>query len=364
MNPIRHVSPWTRSARTAPLLLACTALWLAFGPILALPAAAGCGCDHPPADWSVVMPPFGSPGKTVTIFAEGGEFEVGQTYAVSFGDTSAQATATSTDRIEAKVPRGTAPGPVGIRVTGNGYDHSYPRAAFTAMANPRRIREREGVFAARRFKAAISEDGTLYLPLDVSEVLDAMQFTFAFTDLPLAFSHDDVVIYNADGVDLTLFALEVDDPTQRQWGSYYGWTVEDDAGMHGEWYEPQADDSDDVARISTLFTYWRHEFHSYEVAHAPGGSHEVDANGFHPDGTLHVDHSNLVIAISGRERDASAPADLSRARPLEPGMRRADIGWISLRVDQPVELFMIEPLLDAADGPFAEILEEILFDDD
>ena len=219
------------------------------------------------------------------------------------------------------------------------------------------------MFNARRYKAAVTTDGTIMLALNVSQMRDAMQFAFAFRDLSLAFNHDQVSIFNADGVDLTLFTLNVD-TTQHQWGDYYGWTVEGDSGIPSEIYEGLSEDSDDLTRTSDLFTYWRHEFHTYAAAHAPGGTHEVGANGYHPDMTLHIDHDYLIIAIQGVERDAMNPGDLSLARPLEPGMREVELGWISLRSDDPIDLWFVAPLISDADEDWAEELEEMLFDGD
>ncbi len=348
--------------RTAPLALSTLALalvWL----LPAAPAHAGCGCDHPPPDWSVVMPPFGSPNKQIEIFAVDGAFTVGASYSVDFGrGFVATAQATLTDRLEVSVPLGAKPGPVALEVAGEGYQHQYPADAFTVLSNPRRIRNKEGVFTARSYKAAVTSDGTLLLPVDVSRVKDGMQFGFAFRDLPLAFGPENVVIYNADGVNLTLFTLDVNS-TSKQWGDYYGWTVESDAGISGDYYEGMQEESDDISRASDLFTYWRHEFHTYAEAHAPGGSHEVGANGLHPDGTLHIDHSNLVIAIRGLERDPFHPGDPSRALPLEPGSVRVKIGWISILSEAPVDLSHVAGVIGDTDDDWAEELEEVLFEE-
>ena len=349
-----------RTAIPALTLLLAAALWL----IPAGAARAGCGCDHPPPEWSVVMPAFGSPNKVITIFAEGGgSFLLGSTYTVEFGSKHVSTPAGLNDRLEVAVPRGVAVGPVALRVHGPGYDHTYPESAFTALANPRRIRDRDGVFTARSYRAAVTTDGTLLLPVDVRNVRDPMQFAFALRDLPLAFGQEDVVIYNADGVDLTLFTLEVDSP-DKQWGEYYGWTVESDSGLDNDVYEGKAGDSDDISRASDVFTYWRHEFHTYANAHAPGGSHEVNSVGYHPDGTLHIDHGRLIIAIQGLERDALAPGDLSQATPLVPGERRVKLGWLSIESEAPVDLSAVVPLMGDTDDDWAEELEEVLFEED
>ncbi len=348
--------------RTRLLLLAITLampIWL----VPAGPARAGCGCDHPLPGWAVVMPAFGSAGKAITVFADGGVFTPGASYEVDFAGRKRTVIATLSDRLEVKVPPSVNVGPVAIRVVGPNFDRVYPSSAFTALSHPRKIRERAGVFHARNYNAAIGSDGTLYLPLDLKGVLDAMQFMLALYDLPLEFTEEDVVIYNADGVDLTLFTLDVANSTERQWGSYHGWRVEDDTGIFGDVYAGKTGKPGNLSQISDIFTYWRHEFHTYAAAHAAGGLYAVDVDGFHSDGTRHIDHSNLVIAISGKERNPAAPLDLSLATPLEPGSREVHVGWISVKSGNPIELLVISPQMPGTQGPLAEQLEEVVFDD-
>ncbi|MGH0030387.1 MAG: hypothetical protein ACQGVC_11400 [Myxococcota bacterium] len=350
MSHLTHLS--TLGVLAAVLLLAPTPTW------------AGCGCDHPPPDWAQVMPPFGSPGRVLTLTADGFALQVGEPYKVDFGSADVTVVAQHDDRLEVALPSTVGPGPVEIKVIGPGIDHTYPDSLFTALPPARHVEERSGLFAAWDYEAAIGADGTLYLALDVSDVKDAMQFTFALHELPLHFEHDDVVIYNADGVDLTLFTLEVTDATERQWGSYYGWSVESDAGLHHTWYVPKSMRPSNADEASSVFTYWRHEFHTYADAHAPGGSHEVDANGLHPDGTRHVDHDSLIIAIQGAERDTNDPLDRSKDQPLSPGKRQVDVGWLSFETSGPLELDLLAPLVASQLSPdLARLLERHRDDD-
>ena len=217
---------------------------------------------------------------------------------------------------------GEKPGPMVLHVQGDEYDHYYGESLFTALPPAPAVPADGGSFAAWKIFAAVTTDGTMLLPLDVAQVLDATQLGLHLTNLPLAFGAGDVVIYNADGVDLTLFTLEVDNPRERQWGEHYGWNVEDDGGLYGDYYDPEVLDVVEPEKTSDLLSYWRHEFHTYAAAHAPGGTHEVDASGVHPNGTFHVDHDQLVIAISGLERDPDDPTD---AQPLEPGKIEIDL---------------------------------------
>ena len=296
----------------------------------------------------MVMPPFGSPGREITIYADGFSFMPGSVYEVEVGGPKALVTAEFDDRIMATVPDDVPPGPVRIKLNGDGVSETYPSSFFTALPAPRHVKDQSGIYLARDYEVAIGDDGTLYLALDVSDVFRAMQFTFAIHELPLHFEAEDVVIYNADGVDLTLFTLDVDDPTQRQWGSYQGWRVESDANLSNMFYLPQVLASRKIQKMSSLFTYWRHEFYTYDVAHQPGGSHVVDANGLHPDLTKHIDHGQLIIAINGLERSTSDPKDLSVAKPVAPGKRQVNVGWVSLETDAPVELFQFDPLISAS----------------
>lgn len=338
-----------RALRSAPAAAAAVAI--AAFTLLAwtAPAQAGCGCDHPPPAFTSVMPPFGSPGKTVHLWQqEGFAFEPGASYAVSFGDVDTDVVAAHAERLAVPVPVGARPGPASIRVQGPGVDHTYASTQFTVLAPAPLVPSEDGVFAHHGFEAAVSEGGTLLIPFNLSQVSDATQFGMVLALLPLTYAPDDVVFYNADGVDLTLFTLAVDDPTQRQWGSYHGWSVEQDTGIEGEVYESKVLDSVRLRLFSDLLTYWRHEFHTYRTAHAPGGSHAVDTEGFHPDGTLHIDHDHLVLAISGELRDFTRPQDPDRNRPLHPGSHTVTVYWANVLSDHPVDPAVIEEALAAA----------------
>ena len=195
-----------------------------------------------------------------------------------------------------------------------------------------------GAWALNGFRASVSADGTLLLPLNMENVLDATQLAFQMGGLRLSFEHDDVVFYNADGVDLTLFTLDVADATQREWGSYYGWNVEQDTGIKGDVYEGKVRASLSMRFLSDILSYWRHEFHTYHKAHQPGGTHEVNADGYHVKlDTLHIDHDHLVLAIRGKERDFWHPGDESRYGDLEPGARTMNVYVATQVSEKPVE---------------------------
>ena len=70
-------------------------------------------------------------------------------------------------------------------------------------------------------------------------------------------------------------------------------------------------------RRSDRLIYLRHSFVQYCQEHQPGGPKEVDPTdpNWHKDGTLHVDYSTLVLAITGTVNSAS----------LTPGSIAADL---------------------------------------
>jgi hypothetical protein len=314
--------------RLAALSMVATALWLAGEP-----ARAGCGCDHPAPAWTVIAPPFASPGRAIRIYADGASFVVGRSYKVDFGGSAVvELKAKETGFLSVVVPTavGSAPGPKKLKVQGKGYDREYSDALFTALPPAAVVPANGGRFGIRKYFGAVAKDRTLLLPLDVSGVLDAMQLSLTAVDRPLSFGAEDVVIYNADGVDLTLFTLTAADATAKQWGSYFGWRVEEDSGLHGDVYEHRVDGDDDF-ETSDVLSYWRHEFYTYAAAHGPGGTHSVDADGRHLDGTLHIDHGQLVIAIAAVEHDDG------ESDPLDPGKLELDLAITATLAAGPQE---------------------------
>ena len=228
-------------------------------------ARAGCGCDHPSPACGQVMPPFGSAGKRVTVFAQAGIFIPGLTYKVEFAGKRLNSVAHAVDRVQFDMPRDIPPDPLEIYVSGLGYDRKYAKSLFTALPEPPRIPARSGVFLKEKWRVAVASDGTLLVPVDVGQVFDPTQFAFKIQNLPLAYTNPDVVIYNADSVDLTLFSLFVD-TSRRQWGSYFGWAVFDDTKLRGVVYDGKVKKSEKPDKLSDTFTYWRHEFFTYAAA--------------------------------------------------------------------------------------------------
>jgi hypothetical protein len=293
------------------------------------PARAGCGCDHPLPAWAPVMPSFGYPGSTVRIDGNGSSFKVGTTYAVAFVNPSGRTVSVSvvarnTASIDVTVPTGLLTGPIAIKVTAKQFSKAYGKEFFTALPLPRRVPAGDAVLLVNDYMGAVSSDGTLLIPFDLTDVADPTQFALAVLGKALRFTPADVVFYNKNGFDLTLFTMQVDDPTQRQWGSYYGWDVKTDAGIVQTIYDTKVWGSVAQDAQSDLVTYWRHEFHGYRAAHAPGGSHEVNVSGFHADGTVHVDHDFLILAIDTHGQ-------------MKPGLTLFDLLVTNVVSEQPIE---------------------------
>ena len=303
--------------------------------VLADPALAGCGCDHPPPAFAPVMPPFGAPGTRLVLHVGVQKLRPERRYAVEFLTlgtllpTRARGRAVTRGSLVVEAPGTLAAGPTRIRVRdGAGrLIAEFDDSLFTGLPLPRRMPDGNARVVIEDFHAPVSRDGVLYLAVDLHEVRDGTQFAFALPDTPITFGPDDVVFYNRDGVDLTLFTLAVEDPTERQWGSYHGWDVDQDGGIIGTVFEPKVGAPPDPSSQSDVLSYWRHEFHTYAAAHAPGGTHEVGPHGRHPDGTLHVDHDRLVVAIRGRTGSQS----------LAPGRVSTDLLVVMVGSEGPIE---------------------------
>jgi len=277
--------------------LAATALVLAVAPS---PARAGCGCDKPPPPPAAVRPHFGSPGDTVTFFAS--KLVPGKRYRVEFGDDAAVYGTAERKRdladglvkpqLNVRVPSLT-PGPVAISVK-DGWKEvlDLSRSDFTALQRPLALSEANVDTRVRCYSAAVGRDGTVYIPVDVGAIAERTIFSGVGEQFPLLFSARDVVIYNTQG-----FVMQLLGPAEADI-----YEIRDVGAPH-----------------SFELTYDRHEFVTYREQHVHEGALALDAAdpAWHADGTPHVDHDHLVIAIqgtlegSGRPRSGStAPFDL------------------------------------------------------
>ncbi|MEW6268463.1 MAG: hypothetical protein AB1689_04095 [Thermodesulfobacteriota bacterium] len=257
---------------------------LVLGVALASPSArveAGCGCDKPPPPPAAVRPAFASPGSSVTLFASG--LRAGRRYVVTFGERHAvPATATvrrdladgvAKPQLVVNVPD-VPIGPTSITVARRGQRVlAIGDDDFTVLQPALRLEEQDAALLVRCYSAAVSADGTVYLPLDIGAIKERMLFSGVGESFPLLFSADDVVIYNAQGFVMQLLT-----------------------GQRGL-YEIRDVGSPDSFEL----TYDRHEFVTYQQEHVHDGALALDPSdpAWHVDGTPHVDHDRLVVAIDG-----------------------------------------------------------------
>jgi hypothetical protein len=267
------------SARlTVAFLAACTLL-------AASRADAGCGCDKPPPPPAAIRPAFASPGDTVTLFSS--SFEVGRTYSVNFrddGDTLRVdgvavlkrdlADGVAKPQVSVRVPQ-VSPGPTRVTVKKRGDAiMRISSSDFTVLQPPLVLNESNSVTIAKCYSAAVGADGTVYIPLDITAIAQRMVFSGLGKSYPLLFSADGIAIYNTQG-----FLMQLLGPKEA------GIFAIDDPGTPD----------------SFQLTYDRHEFQTYRSQHVHQGALALDPNdpSWHLDGSRHVDHDHLVIAISG-----------------------------------------------------------------
>jgi hypothetical protein len=252
-------------------------------------ADAGCGCAKPPPPANLVRPSFASPGDTVTVFPPDnrfGEYEirVGDVYRVkrypvwkrdlSDGQYKWQVTFTA--------PK-LAMGPTGIEVKGPGRDFKIASSDFTMMQAPIVLQQGDGETVAKCYSAAVTANNIVLIPLDITAITDHMIFNGLGENYPLLFNASDVMIYNTQGFLMQLL------------------TTPNAAGIYAI-TDPGDPDSMEL-------TYDRHEFNTYREQHAHTGGYGLDPTdpAWHTDGTYHVDHNRLVLAIKGTVENQGLP---------------------------------------------------------
>jgi len=256
---------------------------------------AGCGCAKPAPPPGPIRPSFASPGREISLFAP--SFVVGQTYDVKFGAGSAsQVTAVLKRDFADGVLKPqlviAAPalpaGPTAIVVAlGSAIVLTIPDTDFTLLPPPLPLLEGHVKTLAKSYRAVAGADGTIYLPLDISPIAAAMKFDGRAIGHRLVFGADDVVIYNTQGVLMQL--LELADE-----GVLY--EIDDAVDEEGD-----ADDDEGTLSSARSFrmTYNRHEFETYRDKHEHDPDFAMDPTdpAWHADGSRHIDHHHLVIAI-------------------------------------------------------------------
>ncbi len=258
---------------------------------VAAPAWAGCGCDKPAPPRAAIRPFVAAATQTVTLFNP--HLEEGVAYDVAFesqgttqwshGAAAARrdiADGESREHLRVSVPD-VPLGPCAVSVWRDGV-RQFTVAAddFTVAARPIALGEL-GRTTRSQYRAAVGTDGTVYIPVDVTDVSDATRFSGTALGLPLQFEARNVAMYNDQG-----YLMQLLDTTS-----------------------PRLFDLDggDLDR-STSLSYWRHEFHTYKTAEvtAPHVAGD-DAGEWHADGTRHVDHDHIVVALRGSFADGTTP---------------------------------------------------------
>jgi hypothetical protein len=283
---------YNMSGRILRHLIAVSALLSA--PLLASPANAGCGCDKAPPPPAEIRPAFASPGQQVTLFSD--RLRAGRSYRVRFegiGDNDTVyadairkrdlADGEMKTQLVVQVPW-LFPGPTRIKVTRDGDTVlRIDDEQFTVLQKQLRLEEGDGVTIVKCYRAAVGSDGTVYFPVQVGAISQHMIFSGLAERYPLLFDASDVAIYNTQG-----FLMQLLTPDRA--GVLY--TIEDLGSPD-----------------SFELTYDRHEFVTYKEQHRHEGRLALDSSdpAWHVDGTPHVDHDNLVIAIAGRLENGELP---------------------------------------------------------
>lgn len=292
MAPALHTPVRAPAMRT---VIAATFALLALLPTGS--ARAGCGCDKPPPPRAAVRPFVGYQDLRISLIDP--RLVPGQRYAVEFvsaadgrGDFSRGRARLQRDladrevRTHLRVPvPPVALGPCTLKVwddTGR-FLFALPPDAFTVVARPLPLHEFDETVTHDGYRAGVGADGTVYVPVDVSQVSAATTFTGAAQGFPLEFTAEGVAMYNPQGFLMQLL----------------------DARMAGLFaITPPGDGA-----TSEGLGYWRHEFASYKQMHRRLDTFQTDDDpDWHADGSYHVDHDVIVIAVHGTLADGSLPA--------------------------------------------------------
>ena len=253
-------------------------------------ADAGCGCAKPPPPRAAVRPFVAWPNETITLFND--QLVPGQIYNVRFRSSVAHAvvwtrgTANSNrdiadgqnrPQVTVAVPA-LPPGPCRITLWGrNLKEFSIDDSQFTVTTPPVALHQFSETIVQDGYQAGVGRDGTVYLAFDLSQVTDATSFYGAAIGLPVTFAAGNVAMYNDQG-----FLMQLLDPTVP---GLFSITPGDSA-------------------MSDVFGYWRHEFATYKQQHAQLHSFALDQDpNWHMDGTYHVNHDKIVVAISATDNN-------------------------------------------------------------
>lgn len=304
-----------RTSRLLSLSLAAILLTIA-GPVRI--ANAGCGCDKPPPPPAPVRPAATFVGMPVTITSA--KLVVGIPYRVVFisgldstvravVDGVAVARRDLADRVVKSQLVVTLPdmplGPTKIVVKpvtkGATALLSFSDAALTVAPRPIALPSLAGEWQYPSYQAAVGRDGTMYMSFDLTGLTAPMVFDAWAEGYPLRFTNDTAAFYNVQGFLMQALVK----PTTA-------------APVPGMFVFPSAKPTTE----SDVLHYSRHEFVTYFLQHFERAPHALDPldPSWHLDGTPHIDHDHLVVAINGkltggdRPLPGATPAHLLRLR--------------------------------------------------
>ena len=271
------------------------------GGLLARPVFAGCGCSKPPPAPAQIRPRVTYGGMPVTVF--GASLVAGQTYTVSFtamGGQTASVNGVAAARrdvsdavvkpqLSVTVPMTLPLGPTSlvVRLLGSSTNLLvFTDRDLTVAPRPIALPTVYGTFSYPNSQAAVDRDGVLYFSLDLTGLTEPLVFESEFLGYPFRFAAQDIVFKNTQG-----FLMQ----TLLQAG-----TTVPIPGMSVQPATTPATNSDKLH-------YSRHEFNTYFLQHQERLPHAVDPTdgNWHLDGTRHVDHDHLIVAVTGRRNDGT-----------------------------------------------------------
>ena len=261
---------------------------------------AGCGCEKPPPILAAVRPSATYAGALVSLFSDA--FDAGASYEVTFtamNGVAATVSATATvardladgvEKPQLQVDLPALPlGPAGITVRASESSApllTIPDRDFIVAPSPVALPLQYGEWSYPATSLAVDRDGVAYLSLDLTGMTQPLVFEAEMDGYPLRFSSRDVVFTNTQGFLMQLLV-------QPQSGE----------AIPGMFVYPAT-----ASTKSDRLHYSRHEFRTYFLDHYERSPHAVDSTGnWHADGSRHVDHDHLVVAIIGAFADGSVP---------------------------------------------------------
>jgi cytoskeletal protein CcmA (bactofilin family) len=284
-------------------LLAAGLTALVLGMAQVPPAEAGCGCEKAPPDEASIRPNATFSGSDVRIFDDA--LQVGATYRVDFvsGTTNAVAgvdtvavaqfdLADADRKLEDRelvtqlvVTLPELPlGPTAVRVTRVGQGaplFEIEDDALTVVAQPLAMTAELGEYTLENVRGAVGRDGTVYIALDLLGITLPRVFRAQALGYPLRFRSKDLAFYNTQGFLMQLLNKKM-------------------PGLHSIETVTSSD--------SDILLYSRHEFATYFMQHGERALHQVSSDqNWHLDGSPHIDHDHLILAIAGELANGSMP---------------------------------------------------------